>query len=101
MKRFTAWLSVAFAATTLSSAALATEDEDFFKGKQPEMPVLLVGARPVEEWVEAVPGQPLTFRTKGVGRPHDLTLVALYKLPPQRYSLYWDILTTEQWKAQQ
>ena len=34
MKRFTALLSVALAAATLSSAALATEDEDFFKGKQ-------------------------------------------------------------------
>ena len=75
----------------------AIKQSDFFKGKRPEMPVLLAGERPVEEWVEPVPGEPLTFRTRGVGSPQDLTLVAFYKLPPQRYSLYWDILTADQW----
>jgi len=79
----------------------AIRQSDFFKVRRPEMPVLLAGARPVEEWVEAVPGHPLTFRTKGVGQPHDMMLVAFFKLPPQRYSLYWDILTPEQWKSQQ
>jgi hypothetical protein len=79
----------------------AIKQSDFFNGPQPEMPVLLAGARPVEEWVEPVPGEPLTFRTRGVGQPSDLTLVTFYKLPPQRYSLYWDVLTPEQHQARQ
>jgi len=81
----------------------AVQQSDFFEKEVPPrpMPVLLAAGRPVEEWVEPVPGQPLTFRTKGVGQPADLTLVAFYKLPPQRYSLYWDLLTPQQWKTQQ
>lgn len=79
----------------------AVKQSDFFKETPPPMPVLLAGPRPVGEWVAPVAGQPLTFRTQGVGSPKDLTLVAFYKLPPQRYSLYWDILTPAQWKARQ
>jgi len=33
-----------------------------------------------------------------VGQPEDLTLVAFYKMAPQRYSVYWDVLTAEEWK---
>jgi DUF1680 family protein len=79
----------------------AIKQSDFFKVKQPEMPVLLAGTRPVEEWVEPVPGKPLTFRTRGVGQPQDITLIALYRLAPQRYSLYWDIFTPAQWNERQ
>ena len=47
----------------------AIKQSDFFNVKPPSMPVLLAGGRPVSDWVEPVPGQPLTFRTKGVGQP--------------------------------
>jgi uncharacterized protein len=36
-------------------------------------------------------GAPLTFRTEGVGRPADVTLVPYYKMAHQRYNLYWQI----------
>jgi uncharacterized protein len=74
----------------------AIKQSDFFKTAPPPMPVLLAGSRAVGDWVEAVPGRPLTFRTKGVGQPQDITLMAFYALSPQRYSIYWDILTAEQ-----
>jgi hypothetical protein len=76
----------------------AIMQRDFFVFGPPPMPVLLAGNRPVEDWVKPVPGEPLTFWTEGVGRPKDVTLVAFYTMPPQRYSLYWDILTDEQWQ---
>jgi len=80
----------------------AKGQSDFFKGKTaPSAPVLLAQGRPVSEWVEAVPGKPLTFRTRGVGKPDDVTLVAFHALPPQRYSIYWDLLTPEQWEKRQ
>ena len=79
----------------------AIKQSDFFKSPPPAMPVLLAGGQAVDQWVEAVPGKPLTFRTKGVGQPKDITLVAFYTLPPQRYSIYWDILTEEKWKKHQ
>ena len=80
----------------------AVKQSDFFTAKDtpPPMPVLLAAGRPVEEWVEPVAGRPLTFRTKGVGQPKDIELVAFYTLPPQRFSLYWDILTPAQWQAE-
>ena len=77
----------------------AKNQGDFFNAKPPRLPVLLAQGRAVADWVKPVPGKPLTFRTKGVGRPKDLTLVAFYTLPPQRYSLYWDILSPAQWKT--
>ena len=79
----------------------AKSQGDFFRAKMPPMPVFVTNGRPVSDWVEAVPGQPLTFRTKGVGRPGDVTLVAFYALPPQRYSIYWDLLTPEQWQERE
>jgi DUF1680 family protein len=36
-------------------------------------------------------GAPLTFRTDGVGRPGDVTLVPYYKMAHQHYNMYWKI----------
>ncbi|MEI7729096.1 MAG: beta-L-arabinofuranosidase domain-containing protein [Verrucomicrobiota bacterium] len=77
----------------------ANSQSDFFKVKPPAAPVLLTQNRPVTDWVQPVPGKPLTFQTKGVGRPSDLTLTAFYAMTPQRYSIYWDMLTAEQYQA--
>lgn len=77
----------------------AVKQSDFFTKKEtpPPMPVLLAGGKPVEEWLKPVPGQPLAFRTQGVGQPREIDFVAFYKMPPQRYSIYWDILAPAQW----
>ena len=48
--------------------------------------------------LEPVPGSSMTYRTKGIGRPSDVTLSPLYKLHYQRYSVYWDLLTEGDWK---
>jgi hypothetical protein len=34
---------------------------------------------------------PLTFKTDGLGRPNDVTLVPYYKLAHQHYNMYWKI----------
>jgi DUF1680 family protein len=36
-------------------------------------------------------GAPLTFKTDGVGRPDDVTLVPYYKMAHQHYNMYWKI----------
>jgi DUF1680 family protein len=80
-------------------APYAKGQADFFRGKTaPSAPVLLAQGRTVADWVEAVPGKPLTFRTKAVGKPDDVTLVAFHTLPPQRYSIYWDLFTPAGWE---
>jgi hypothetical protein len=39
-------------------------------------------------------GDPLTFRTHGIGSPRDVTLVPYYKMAHQRYNMYWKIQNT-------
>ena len=35
---------------------------------------------------------PLTFRTEGLGRPADVTLVPFYRLAHERYNMYWQLV---------
>jgi DUF1680 family protein len=48
-------------------------------------------AAAVEAWIKPVAGQPLTFRTEGVGKPGDVTLVPFYRLFGERYAIYWQL----------
>jgi uncharacterized protein len=73
----------------------AKSQGDFFKTNGAPSVALRPPNRSVRDWLKPVPGRPLTFRTQGVGKPSDLTLTAFYQMSPQRYSLYWDLLTPE------
>ena len=44
---------------------------------------------------------PLTFRTAGLGRPGDVTLIPLYRLHHQRYNLYWSVFTPDEFVQHQ
>ena len=44
-------------------------------------------------WIEPVADHVLTFRTRGVGVPEDVTLVPFHRLFAQRYSIYWRLVT--------
>ena len=44
---------------------------------------------------------PLTFRTDGLGKPGDVTLIPLYRLSHQRYNLYWSVYTPEEFAQRQ
>lgn len=61
----------------------------------PPVPSLAADAERVQEWVAPVEDEPLTFRTQGVGRPHDVTLRPFYEVHHQRYSVYWDLAAPE------
>ncbi len=67
----------------------------------PSVPGMLVGAADLLAHVEPVAGSPLKFRTRGIGRPHDVTLIPYYLLNHQRYAIYWKLYTPEEWKARQ
>jgi hypothetical protein len=41
--------------------------------------------------VQSVRGKPLTFRTKGIGQPQDITLIPFYETHHERYSVYWKL----------
>jgi DUF1680 family protein len=51
----------------------------------------------VLERVKPAAGKPLTFQTVNLAKPHDVTLMPLYKAFDPRYTLYWTIYTPEEW----
>jgi DUF1680 family protein len=56
-----------------------------------EVPVLVGDADGLVERIRPVPGAPLTFRTVGLGRPHDVTLIPYWRIAHERYNLYWKV----------
>ena len=54
------------------------------------IPALDIRGRPVEEWVQPDPTEPLVWRTRGVGRPADVRLVPFHRVAHERYLVYFD-----------
>lgn len=69
--------------------------------KTPTIPALVVEGDRLLSAVKPVPGSPLTFRTEGIGRPHDVTLIPFYKAFDVRYTVYWKRYTASEWAARQ
>jgi hypothetical protein len=57
----------------------------------PQVPVLESTAQNLPAHVEPLAGTPLTFRTKGIGRPHDVDLIPFHRMHHQRYTVYWQL----------
>jgi hypothetical protein len=49
--------------------------------------------------IAPVAGSPLTFRTKGLAQPHDVTLVPFFKAADHRYTVYWNLYSASEWTA--
>ncbi|MBL7219839.1 MAG: glycoside hydrolase family 127 protein [Phycisphaerae bacterium] len=67
----------------------------------PPVPDLAAEGKPVAEWLKPVSGKPLEFKTAGVGRPREVSLIPFYKAHHQRYTVYWDIMTDKAWRRQE
>ncbi len=63
----------------------------------PEVPVLVASRDDLLRRIEPVPGERLTFRTKGVGRPVDVTLIPIHRLHHERTSVYWEVVDEIAW----
>lgn len=70
----------------------AEDQKDYFDVPKVKVPDLAYGDKPVDEWIEPVEGEPLHFKTVGVGRPEDVALVPYYQIDQQRYTVYWNSL---------
>lgn len=66
---------------------------------RPEAPALLSDMRDLAAKIQPVKGAPLTFRTVGIGRPRDVTLVPFYSVYDERYTVYWKVYSTAEWRA--
>jgi len=62
-------------------------------------PVLMTDNRNLNDWLKPVGGESLTFETKGVGQPFDVTLKPFYSTYKQYYSVYFDYFTKQGWDA--
>jgi DUF1680 family protein len=77
----------------------AVDQKDFVKLPVPAEPVLVDDVKDLVRHLESVAGAPLTFATKGLGRPADVTLKPFYEIHHQRYGIYWTVLSAADWQA--
>lgn len=78
---------------------LARNQGDYNFVPDPAAPVFVCDPATLLDHIKLVAGEPLTFTTRGMGRPQDVTLVPFYQLHRQRYSVYWNVLTEAGWQA--
>ncbi len=64
---------------------------DLVRVPTPPIPQLVCQPAELVSKLEPVSGKPITYRTKGIGRPVDVTFSPLYKLHYQRYAVYWEL----------
>ncbi len=72
---------------------------DFSRLPAPDAPVFVGAAAQLLKHIELVAGKSLTFRTRGLGQPRDVTLIPFYQLHRERYSVYWNVLSADEWKT--
>ncbi|MBT7067799.1 MAG: glycosyl hydrolase [Verrucomicrobia bacterium] len=61
------------------------------------VPCLLAGDAAVEEWVKPEALAKVHFKTVGVGKPRDVSLVPFHELHDRRYTVYLDKFTKDEW----
>jgi uncharacterized protein len=54
-----------------------------------EVPKLIGNGEVIVKRVKPVAGSSLTFRTNGIGVPHDVDLIPYFRISHERYTLYW------------
>jgi DUF1680 family protein len=70
----------------------------FPKEQIAEAPVIVTDQRDPALWIDPVKDMSLTFRTKDVGRPSDVTLVPYHCLWNQKYAIYWRLTDQAGWE---
>ena len=78
----------------------AQNQTKFVKWPPVPVPVLVAGNDSLLKHIHAT-DRPLTFRTKNLGRPAEVTLVPFYEVQHQRYTVYWHVLSQTEWKQQE
>lgn len=69
-------------------------------GQTESTPVFVAAQMPLTEWLKPVSDKPGNFRAvgrNGNGEKIDVDFAPFYRLHRRTYSLYWDLLTPQQW----
>jgi hypothetical protein len=65
----------------------------------PKVPFFVADSKDPSGWIRRSGGDsPLRFRTVGSGRPSDVELMPFYSLFGQRYSVYWNVYTPDEYR---
>ena len=79
----------------------ATDQNKYNKIRPGTVPALVTDDANPEDWLKPVPGKPLTFTTDHVGEPNDATLIPLYDIHHECYTVYWKLKSPAQAPATQ
>jgi DUF1680 family protein len=79
------------AADLTTKANVRHEDTDIER-----FPVLVTDDKPISTWLVKDPTK-LEFKTQGVARPNDITLLPFYQMHRQRYAVYLDEFSDSEW----
>ncbi len=69
----------------------AHDQNQFGKIHPVDAPIFQTNNPDPNTWIKPVDGKPLTFTTVNVGHPNDVTLIPLYQLHHERYTVYWKL----------
>jgi len=72
---------------------------DFSRLPAPEAPVFVTSVEKLTGQIKPVAGKNLTFRTHDIGQPDDVTLIPFYRMHRERYSVYWKLLSADEWQV--
>jgi DUF1680 family protein len=67
--------------------------------KTPVIPAFVGDVAAITRKITPDAARPLQFRTTGLAQPHDVTLVPFYRIVDQRYTVYWNVYSPEEWQA--
>jgi hypothetical protein len=73
---------------------------DYSRLPAPAAPVFVGDVADFLKHIKPVVGKPLTFRTDNLGQPREVTLIPFYQVHRERYSVYWKVLSADEWKTQ-
>jgi len=86
--------------TPTASFPYAKNQADNFRAPTADVPVLVRPASgDLVNCIKRLPGKELAFQTVGIGKPADVTLRPFISIPYERYNIYWDVVSEQDWKA--
>ncbi len=66
------------------------------------VPVLVrTGDEDLTGLLQREPGKQIVFHTKGLAKPNDVTLKPFISIPYERYNIYWDVVSAQDWKTRE
>ncbi len=73
--------------------------------QRPISPVFITADKPLEEWLEPIPGKPGHYRTAAgatveptaEAKPRQVELMPFYQNQERSYTVYWDTYTPDEW----